>query len=315
MAASVDVPEAVRRKADALGDTGARWLADLRVTIDRLTALWDIEVGDAIEGGSSAFVAAARTGAGEQAVLKVAIPDGLDGNSPFARELHALQLGAGHGYVRVLRAEPAANAVLLERLGRPLAALGLPVDAQIDSIAATVMPGWTVDIARVELRTGREQAEWLSPYLRTTWDALDQPCAPATVERAEHCAQSRADAFDAASAVLVHGDAHPHNLLEVPQSPGSFALVDPDAMASEPAHDLAIPLRDWTAELLTADNPVAMLAGWCARFADLTGVDADPIWEWAFLERVSTGLFMCRLGDPAGAGLLAVADRLAGAGV
>jgi hypothetical protein len=42
-----------------------------------------------------------------------------------------------------------------------------------------------------------------------------------------------------------------------------------------------------------------------------SGASATDIWEWAFLERVSTGLFLLHLGDPGGQQYLAVADQLA----
>ena len=112
--------------------------------------------------------------------------------------------------------------------------------------------------------------------------------------------------------MLIHGDAHPANVLEDPNDPGTYKLIDPDGMRSEPAHDLAIPLRDWTGELLAGDA-VALGHAWCRRLANRAGVDPRPIWEWAFVERVSTGLFLLRLGDPLGARFLAVADQWTGA--
>ena len=83
-------------------------------------------------------------------------------------------------------------------------------------------------------------------------------------------------------------------------------------MLSEPAHDLAIPLRDWTAELLSTD-PVAQGLAWCYRLGERSGVDPTAIWEWAFVERVSTGLFLLRLGDPLGTRFLDVAAQWTGA--
>ncbi|MGZ8765469.1 MAG: hypothetical protein ACXW2C_07250 [Acidimicrobiia bacterium] len=38
-------------------------------------------------------------------------------------------------------------------------------------------------------------------------------------------------------------------------------------------------------------------------------VDPRAIWEWAFVERVSTGLFLLQLGDSSGARLLEVATH------
>jgi streptomycin 6-kinase len=128
------------------------------------------------------------------------------------------------------------------------------------------------------------------------------------VRLAQECARRRRAAFDEDTAVAIHGDAHPWNVLE--SSSGGFKLIDPDGMWSEPAHDLAIPLRHWN-EALLAGEPGTMLRSWCERLQETTGVDAQAIWEWAHAERVSTGLFLLRLGDPYGLPFLEVAHRIA----
>jgi streptomycin 6-kinase len=109
--------------------------------------------------------------------------------------------------------------------------------------------------------------------------------------------------------VLIHGDAHPNNVLEDPAAPGRFKLIDPDAMISEPAHDLAIPLRDWTDRLLLEPDSVKVGLRWCAQLGRAGGIDTKAIWEWAFLERVATGLGLLRLGESQGQDLLDIADR------
>ena len=43
----------------------------------------------------------------------------------------------------------------------------------------------------------------------------------------------------------------------------------------------------------------------------LTGVDVTAIWQWGFVERVSTGLYTMQLGQEGGAAFLEVADRWA----
>ena len=55
----------------------------------------------------------------------------------------------------------------------------------------------------------------------------------------------------------------------------------------------------------------AALREWCATLHDATGADADAIWQWALAERVSTGLFMLRLGHQEGRTFLAVAEAVA----
>jgi streptomycin 6-kinase len=309
MSAPVEIPERVRRKAKALGTAGERWLRDIAGIVSDLELTWQLNVGPAIAGGTGAFVAVVGTANGTDAILKVSIPEGLEGHSPFAEELHTLQLADGHGYVKVLRADTDLRAMLQEHLGRPLRNLGLPVEAQIDIIAATLRDAWRRVPPDPVLRTGAAQARSLRESIRVDWEHLGHPCAELTLERAEQCALARESSFDASTAVLIHGDAHPANVLEDPSAPGRFKLIDPDGMISEPAHDLAIPLRDWTDELLREPDPVAVGLRWCAQLGRADGIDTEAIWEWAFLERVSTGLFLLRLGESQGQEFLDIADR------
>ena len=50
----------------------------------------------------------------------------------------------------------------------------------------------------------------------------------------------------------------------------------------------------------------------CALLSRLTGVEPDAIWEWGFVERVSTGLLLLQVGlEPLGREFLAVAEAWA----
>src|SRR2546421_2277586 len=57
----IELPEAVRQKASALGAEGEQWLADLPAIVDGLATDWELDVGPAFTGGSGAFVAPATT--------------------------------------------------------------------------------------------------------------------------------------------------------------------------------------------------------------------------------------------------------------
>ena len=180
----LSVPEGVRRKARAIGAEGEQWLADLPRSIAALEVEWDIRVGDPISGGSGGYVAGAELPDGTAAIVKLAIPEGLEGQGEFAREVRTLQLGDGRGYVRVLRVDLDRRAMLQERLGRPIAALGLPVEEQIDAIASTLRRAWRAIPPDEPLRTGAEQAHWLSEFTPATWAEQGKPCSRATVEQA-----------------------------------------------------------------------------------------------------------------------------------
>jgi streptomycin 6-kinase len=157
--------------------------------------------------------------------------------------------------------------------------------------------------------SGAAKARWLAGFIGDTWRELDRPCSERVVERALGFAAAREAAFDPATAVLVHGDAHSGNLLQSPADPATFKLIDPDGLFAEPACDLAIPMRGWNTPLLAGDTRTLARAR-CAYLGDLTGVDRRAIWEWGFVERVSTGLLLTRIGaEPAGRQTLEVAER------
>jgi streptomycin 6-kinase len=184
-----------------------------------------------------------------------------------------------------------------------------------EQVASTLARGWRPVAAGKLLPTGKAKAEWLAGFVATEWADLGRPCSQAAAETAVSYAAGRAAAFDPERAVLIHGDAHAHNLLlsrDPADGSTSFRLIDPEGLISEPAHDLGVALRDGNEELLTGDT-AGMAAGRSRQAALLTGVNAEAIWQWAFIERVSTGLFLFRLGHREEARpYLAVADRLCG---
>jgi streptomycin 6-kinase len=104
--------------------------------------------------------------------------------------------------------------------------------------------------------------------------------------------------------VLVHGDAHAHNTLQDPlhrsRAGAEFKFIDPDGLFAERAYDLAIPMREWSSELLEGD-PTRLGRERCGLLGHLTGVDTQAIWEWGFVERVSTGLLAMQV-DAEGVG-------------
>lgn len=83
-----------------------------------------------------------------------------------------------------------------------------------------------------------------------------------------------------------------------PGAESGFVFVDPVGFLAEPAYDLGVMLRDWCPQLLVGDAP-ALARGYCRLFAAETDVDETAIWEWGFLERVSTGLYTMQFASPA----------------
>ena len=83
------------------------------------------------------------------------------------------------------------------------------------------------------LPTGADKARQLVDFVTTEWEELGHPCTEAAVEHALACAARRIAAHDDERAVLVHGDVHQLNALQVPGR-DTFKLVDPDGMLATP---------------------------------------------------------------------------------
>lgn len=138
-----EVTDDVRQRMAELGSEGERWLGTLDERIAALEALWGCRIEEPIGGGSAAFVAAAVDRVGRPAVVKISIPAGGVGYTGFERELDVLTLAGSRAYVAVYEHDANHRALLLERLGPPLADLGLGVSQQIDQLAPTIATVWT----------------------------------------------------------------------------------------------------------------------------------------------------------------------------
>jgi streptomycin 6-kinase len=147
----------------------------------------------------------------------------------------------------------------------------------------------------------------LSQYIATTWQELDRPCDRAIIDHALGLCDRRAAAFDPDRSVLVHGDAHGWNTLDA--GDGTYKFVDVEGLVSEREHDLAVAMREYNEPLMLGDTP-RLVRERAELLARRCGVDARSVWEWGFIERVSTGLANLRdFDDGDGSMFLEVARR------
>ena len=305
---SSQLPPVARRRAEALGAEGLAWIRGLDTCVAGLASEWDLRPLAVLSGGTEALVVDCRTGDGEARILKLILP----GRDPDAIEARVLTLAEGQGYVRLFESDPALGALLMERLGPSLGSLGLPEDQQLRAICDTLLRAWRPLDDPGGFLDGATKAADLAGFIRRLWRELGTPCSARAVERACAYAEDRARAFDPDSAVLAHGDAHAWNTLLVPDSrPETFRLIDPDGLFIERAYDLGISMREGAAELLAGD-PVRRGQKRCRQLAAMTGVPEAPIWQWGFIERVSTGLLALQLKMDEATDILAVAEAWAG---
>lgn len=293
------IPDEVRAKARILG--AQAWIDGLPDLVASLERDWSMRVGRSFRGGTEAYVAEAELADGALAVLKLLVPRA--DNDP-ASEIAAFELANGEGLARLYRHDLARSALLLERLGRPLAAVGLPLEQRHDVLCALLQQIWR-PVRGVRFMTGAEKGRWLVNFIREKWELLGRPLPERVVAHALACAERRIAAHDAARAVLVHGDLHDQNVLEAPG--GCFKAIDPDGLAAEPEYDLGILMRE-DSRALEGDGRARARA-----LAARTGLDAEAIWEWGVVERVSSGLLCTQLGlQPIGREMLEAAERVTG---
>jgi len=295
----IEVPDAVRNMVRAAG--AEDWLERLPALVSSLEADWSITVGRPYTGGSEAFVAEATRADGASAILKVLVP--RVGNDS-SNEAMVLRIVGGEGCPALYRYDADRGALLMERLGRPMFELGLPLSRRLELLCDTAARIWR-PAPDCGLPTGAEKARWLADFIARLWEELDHPCSEKVVEHALVSARRRERAHRDEKAVLVHGDVHQLNAL---QSDGGFKLVDPKGLLAEAEYDLGVLMRGDPVELLAGD-PFERARWLAAR----TGLDPVATWEWGVIERVSSGLLCTQIHfQPLGRDTLRAAEAVAG---
>ena len=302
-----EVPMLVRMRALAMGETGADWLQQLDATVSRVAADWDLQVGRVLEGGSGALVAEARMPGDVAAVLKIGVPD----PDLSTIEADVLRAAEGRGYARLYHHNRAERAMVVERLGPPMWQQNFPQDQQLSLYCAALQQAWKVTFDPQGLIDGAGKAAWLEDFIARTWESLEHPCNERTVARALDFAARRRAAFDPARAVICHGDAHPGNLLASLDPGGPYKFIDPEVGFIEPEYDLGCWLRGWRPARKHEPSAGKLAREAADQLAKLTNTDRQAIWEWGFVERVSSGLLLSQLGHEEGQLYLSIADEIA----
>ena len=291
----LSVPALVRQRVEYLGAVGSEWLQTLPRLVAELEEWWSNRVGHAVSGGSAAFVVPVVTSRGEGATLKIALP-----GSGFDEQVTVLEDAHGRGYASLIAQDVTRQAMLLERLGPQMGHGGLTPEDQIRALCETLQQAWQLQPREpVTEEDARQKSQSLQDMVERLAGTLEHSCSDRVLEQAVEFARRRTSAARADRCVVVHGDPHPANALRVlaprPGAESGYVFVDPDGLCADPAYDLGVVLRDWCQVLLAGDGYVEARS-LCAHLASETGVDEEAIWEWGFLERVSTGLYVLEFG-------------------
>lgn len=272
------VPERLARTiAEVHQAAGVAWLNNLPTLLAAYAERWSITLQPPFDGLSYNYVAPGVRADGLPVVLKAGVP-----NRELTTEIAALQLYDGHGIVRLLAADPAGGALLLERLlpGTPLAEL--PDDEQATTIASSVMRQlWRPVPADHPFPTVTDWASGLRK-MRAHFGGTTGPFPPTQVERAETLFAELIDSQ--AEPVLLHGDLHHHNIVTAQRE--SWLAIDPKGLVGEPAYEVGALLRNPMPEILSMPQPTRVLERRVDQLAEALQLDRSRLIGWSFAQAV-----------------------------
>jgi streptomycin 6-kinase len=257
-------------------DSWARWLDRLPGTVRDLTGEWEL-VGDGEPGyGDRSLVWPVRAG-DAPAVLKVGCPH------PRSEHAHlALQHWHGDGAVRLLRADPRRNALLLERLSEEdLCDLW---DVQACEVVAGLYGRLHVPAIPQLRRLSTVAGEWAGRFAALPRSA-PVPHRLVDQARALAVAFSRDPATDG---VLLHGNLHYRTVLAGEREP--WLAVAPRPLNGDPHFEVAPLLHHAWDQVVASGDARAAVRRRFSTVVDTAGLDEDRARDWAVVREVAAAV-------------------------
>lgn len=226
------------------GDAGRRWLAHLPGLVMHLCRRWAVTIDGPTRHGYLGVVVPVRRGNTRWA-LKVAWPNGSSDT-----EAAALRAWAGQGAVRLIEADHASNALLLERLDPTQTLATVPIGEALE-IAGSLLRRLAI-AAPPHCPTLQAQATALATSLNERWERFEHPMPASVVRTACEWLLALPPTTEQC---LVNYDLHYDNVLAGEREP--WLVIDPKVVAG--------PLEFGVAQLL-----------WC-RLEEIEAAGGLPI--------------------------------------
>lgn len=273
----LECPQLRQSVVDVHGARGASWWRELPDLLERCARRWSLTLLPPFANLSYNYVAPAVRAGGVEVVLKVGVP-----NPELSSEIDALRHLDGRGSVRLLAADKAWGALLLERL-RPGATVATVQD---DEAATRIAAGVMQQLWRPppEEHSFRSVADWAAGLqrLRAHFEGGAGPFPPRLVSLAESLFADLLPSM--APPVVLHGDLHHDNILSAERRP--WLAIDPKGITGEPAYEVGAWLR----------NPLPQVADWpdleqildrrVAVFAEMLGFERRRLLAWGVAQAV-----------------------------
>lgn len=286
---TISIPSGLARNVvENWGAEGRRWLTGLPARLAEMARDWDLTLGRPYDL-SFHWVTPVTRADGSAAVLKLGVP-----GAHLAQQAEALRIYAGDGAVRLLAADEARGALLLEHAHPGVPAADLVPARDVEATAAIIDAGRRLHhlpppgCSLPALSTERESFQ---AHLRRF--PGDDPLPRHHVERAaglfdELCASAPAT-------TVLHGDLHHDNVLSAEREP--WLAIDPAGLVGDPGFDCSTMLynpRMW----LRDEELTALVPARIEQLADGFGFPVDRVVAWGFVMAVLSEVWTAQGGVP-----------------
>jgi streptomycin 6-kinase len=260
---------------DLCGETGARWLNDLPQIIEEIEENWSLKTEKHFPNLSYNYVAPCICAGGNEAVLKIGLPEA---NPEIINEAGFLQISNGKGTVKLLKSDKNHRAILLEKLtpGANLKEIYFEYEATAVEAAIRVMR----EISRkAPNKSGfRRLEDWFGGLARAENTKFDNRFASKAYGFFERINSASKQKF------LLHGDLHHENILSAEREP--FLAIDPKGIIGEIGYEIAVFLNNHAAWLSAEDNLREKLNDAIRQFSEAFEIEPQDLKDWAFAQMV-----------------------------
>jgi streptomycin 6-kinase len=276
--ADLPIPPAFERHVrHGLGERGAAWLRDLPALVGDLCREWQLTLGQPFDLSFN-FVAPARRADGAEVVFKV----GPWGDEVLL-EIRALQAYDGRGICRLLEADEARQAMVLERLrpGNMLVEIAREDDDRATRIGGELMRRlWRPASELSDPGAFKPLAEWFTRAFarHRAFYGGPGPFPSAVLERAEALVPELL--ASAPTEVLLHADFHHYNVLSADRA--DWLAIDPKGILGDPGYEVGPFLLNPEFGLTPSD----LLRRRLDILADELPYDRDRLRDWGIAHAV-----------------------------
>jgi streptomycin 6-kinase len=269
-------PDFTAHMIELYGESGGVWLARLPAILADCAARWQLTLQRPFPLSYN-YVTAATRADGEPVVLKVGYP-----NPELLAEIAALRHYNGRGVCRLLAADEAQGALLLERVLPGVTLDTVPDDEAATAVAAQVMQQlWQPAPTHYPFP---DLAQWTAALLRLR-PHFGGGTGPFPARLVDTAVALRAELLaDDVTAVLLHGDFHHYNVLTAQRQP--WLVIDPKGVIGDPAYEPASLLYNPIQTFPYRPDMPRLLRRRLDILAEILSIDRARLLRWGIVQNV-----------------------------